>query len=209
MQKKPLLFALAGVVLLCGCNKQMEANTQKIDALTQKMFIVQESQSKQLEAIQAELSALATRMDRIQAQYFDQSQDRALFYHTNTLYFLLTIDKKIQSQFQLAEAARDSASTRAYFYHTNTLDTLYFCTSQIADALTAQEKRMSDSLKDETAQLKNLGDELASRKKTAASDQEETLQRMDALATRLAQIERDLAQIKALPGKSNSPSVRP
>jgi hypothetical protein len=174
------------------------------------MFAVQQAQSKQLADLQAQLAVLASRMDKTAADYYVQSQDKALFYHTNTLYFLLTIDKKIQSELQLAEAARASDSSRAFFYHTNTLDTIYFCTSQIADALTAQEKRLQDSVKTETAQWgKTLGDELASRKKVAAEDHDEMMKQLAALQTKLAQIQSDLNQLKAQIGGANRPASQP
>lgn len=209
MRKIQLLAALAAAALLCGCDKQVKLNTEKIDVLTQKMFVVQQNQSKQLADIQTQLTSLTMRMDKTEAEYFLQSQDKALFYHTNALYFLLTIDKKIQSQFQLAESARDSASTRAFFYHTNTLDTLYFCTSQLADAMTAQEKRIEDSIKDETARLaKTLGDELANQKNSAAANKADTLKQMEAMQTKLGQIQRDLDQLKAQMAKLGQPSAQ-
>jgi hypothetical protein len=210
MPRIQLLSALAAAAMLCGCDKQVQVNTQKIDAVTQKMFAVQQAQSKQLADLQAQLAVLASRMDKTAADYYVQSQDKALFYHTNTLYFLLTIDKKIQSELQLAEAARASDSSRAFFYHTNTLDTIYFCTSQIADALTAQEKRLQDSVKTETAQWgKTLGDELASRKKVAAEDHDEMMKQLAALQTKLAQIQSDLNQLKAQIGGANRPASQP
>lgn len=196
--------------MLCGCDKQVQVNTQKIDAVTQKIFAVQQAQSKQLTDLQAQLAALANRLDKTEADYYVQSQDKALFYHTNTLYFLLTIDKKIQSELQLAEAARASAGNRAFFYHTNTLDTIYFCTSQIADALTAQEKRIKDSVKTETAQWgKTLGDELASRKQVAAEDHDEMMKQLAALQAKLAQMQTDLNQLKAQIGGANRPAGQP
>jgi hypothetical protein len=210
MRQIQLLAGLAAAAMLCGCDKQVKLNTEKIDVLTQKMFTVQQNQSKQLADIQTQLASLTTRMDKTEAEYFLQSQDKALFYHTNALYFLLTIDRKIQSQFQLAEAARDSANTRAFFYHTNTLDTLYFCTSQIADALTAQEKRIEDSVKDESGRLaKNLGDALASQKAASAADKAEVIKQMAVMQDKLAQMQRDLEQLKAQLGKNGQPPGQP
>jgi hypothetical protein len=192
--------SLLVAALLCGCDKQTQVKTEKIDVLTQKMFILQQSQAKQLEAIQSQLAALQARLDKsskAESDYFLQSQDRALFYHTNTLYFLLTVDKKIQGQFDLAAAAREDAKTRALFYHTNLLDTVYFCTSQVADGMAAQEKRIEDNLNAQsTLMFKSLGEQLADQAKTAEANQAEAVKRIESLETRLAQIQRDLDQLK-------------
>jgi hypothetical protein len=206
MKRIQFLFALVVAVILCGCDKQMQVNTQKIDVLTQKMFTVQQNQSRQMADIQAQLTALSARLDKTGADYFIKSQDKALFYHTNTLYFLLTIDKKIQSELQLAEAARDSANSRAFFYHTNMIDTVYFCTSQMADGMAAQEKRMEDSVKDASGQLgKTLGEELARQKQISTADKAEMIKRLDSLETKLTQIQHDLDQLKArLPNAGSS-----
>lgn len=205
--------ALVAVALLCGCDKQTQVKTEKIDVLTQKMFILQQSQARQLEAIQSQLAALQTRLEKTskaESDYFVQSQDRALFYHTNTLYFLLTVDKKIQGQFDLATAARDDAKTRALFYHTNLLDTVYFCTSQVADGMAAQEKRIEDNLNAQsTLMFKSLGEQLADQAKTAAADKAEAAKQIASLETKLVQMQRDLDQLKAQLGNLNKPVATP
>ena len=126
MQKIHLLLILAAAAFLCGCDKQTQANTQKIDVLTQKMFILQQAQSHQLDIIQKQLSSLPPLLDKVEQKYFKESQDKALFYHTNALYFLVTIDKRIQAQFDQAAAAQRASDQLAYFYHTNQTDTAYF-----------------------------------------------------------------------------------
>lgn len=206
MLKSQFCLLLAMTAALCGCNKQVQVNTEKIDVLTRKMFAVQQDQSKQLAEIQAQLAALAARQNKTAADYFASNQERALFYHTNTLYFLLTVDKKIQAEFQLAQAAGNTAGDRAFFYHTNELDTLYFCTTQIANALAAQEKRLTDSLKTETGQLDAA---MASQKNAATADHAETLKRIQAIEASLAQVQTALGQLQVQLGKLSAPATPP
>lgn len=200
-----LSFALAGAALLCGCDRQTQVNTQKIDVLTQKIFILEQAQAKQLAAIQSQLASLPALLDRTENSYFTKGQDKALFYHTNTLYLLLAIDKKIQTQLQQAATAREAANAQAYYYHTNENDTAYFCAAQIADALTAQEKKIEDNV---NAEIKRVNDELAKQIKLAAPDKAEAAKRAE-MEAKLAQIQRDLDEIKTRMGITNPPATQP
>lgn len=208
-----LLLALAGTAFLCGCDNQTQVNTQKIDVLTQKIFILEQAQAKQLTEMQSQLAGLPPLLNKMEDDYFTRSQDKALFYHTNSLYLLLAIDKKIQAQFKQADDARETAASLAYYYHTNQTDTVYFCARQIADAMNAQEKRIEDSVITETRQLNTtLGDELAKQIKLSAPDKTEAKAQAAKLVTveaRLAQMQRDLDQIKTLLANTNPPVVRP
>lgn len=228
MPKIHLLFALAGVALLCGCDNQTQTSTQKIDVLTQKIFILQQNQSKQIEAIQTQLASLPPLLDKIENKYFTAGQDKALFYHTNTLYFLLTMDRKFQEQFQQADVARKAADALAYYYHTNQTDAVYFSAGQIANALDAQEKRVESNLDAQEKRIEDkvnagvrqasttLGDELAKQIKAVAPDKaadkaaaEAEAARQVALEARLTQIQQELDQIKALLKTPNPPAVQP
>lgn len=213
MQKIHLLLVLAGAACLCGCDKETQVKTQKIDVLTQKIFILQQSQARQLAAIESQLAALPPFLEKLENNYYVRSQDRALFYQTNTLYFLLTMDKKIQAQFQLADAAHKASDALAYYYHTNQTDTAYFCAGQIADAMDAQEKRIEDAVNAETRRASStLGDTVAAQIKSLSPDpaqvKAEAARRME-MAARLDQIQRELDQIKALLKSTNSPALRP
>jgi hypothetical protein len=200
MQKVHWLLVLTVALAVCGCDNQTQVNTQKIDVLTQKMFILQQAQASQLAAVQKEVADLPPLMDRLEKKYFTESQDKALFYHTNVLYFLLTIDKRIQAQFEQADAARKASDQLAYFYHTNETDTAYFCSSQIADAINAQEKRVEANFEDRLRQADvTISNALAVQAKALTANQAqlqaEAAKRAE-MEAKIIQMQSDLAQIK-------------
>jgi outer membrane murein-binding lipoprotein Lpp len=204
MQKTCLLFGL--VILLCGCNKQEKINSQKIDVLTQRIAQLEQKQSKQMELLQAELTSLAPELNRVNSSYFEKNRDDALFFHTNTLFLLLTIGKQIENQLQLAATERDSQNSLAYTYHTNQLGTMYLCTAQVEDAMTDQQKAIEDMVNAETRQV---GDDLQKQiRLSTAPDPAETARRQQ-METAIAQIQRDLAAIKNRLEASNQPIVHP
>jgi len=208
--KKILFFTgFAGLFLLCGCNKQTKLNTQKIEVLTQRIEQLQQSQAKQLSLIQTQLTALAPMLDKMNDFYFEKSHDEAFFFHTNTLYLLLTVEKHIESQLQAAETERESAASLAYYYHTNQLDTMFFCVGQIQDALASQETRIENNVNLETRRsATNLGDGLSQQIKLAVPDDAE-ITRRKVLAAAVAQIQGDLDTIKVRLGITNTPAVAP
>src|SRR5271170_6131663 len=114
MQKICFLLSLAGAVLFCGCNKQAKINNQKIDVLNQKIIQLEQIQSKQMEALQLQLTSLAPMLDKMNNSYFEKNRDDALFFHTNTLYLLLTIGKQIEAQLQAADTEREAQNSQAY-----------------------------------------------------------------------------------------------
>src|ERR1700679_3515104 len=117
MQKKYLLLPLLGAVLFCGCGKQAKINSEKIEILSQKIVQLEQSQSKQLAMIQSQLTSLAPMLDKMNNYYFEKNHDDAFFYHTNTLYLLLTVGQKIESQLQEADIGRVTQNSLAYYYH--------------------------------------------------------------------------------------------
>src|ERR1700722_6296507 len=157
MKKTYLLFPLIGAALLCGCGKQTKINGEKIQILSQNLVQFEQSQSRQMAVLQSQLTSLAPMLDRINNSYFEKNREDALFYHTNTLFLLLTMDKKIESQLQDAEIERASENSQAYYYHTNQTDTMYFCVTQIEDAMAAQENRIENEV---NAGIKRANDEL-------------------------------------------------
>jgi len=198
MKKMFLLFPLAGAVLLCGCNKQNKINGEKIELLSQKIVQLEQIQAKQGAEIQSELKALAPTLDKMDSTYFEKTHEDAFFYHTNTLYLLLTVERKIESQLQVADTEREAENALAYYYHTNQTDTMYFCTAQIQTAMEAQEKRIEDNVNAET-----LGEDLL--KQFKLSDDAQTVQDKE-MAEAMAQIQRDLEQIKIRLGITNPPA---
>jgi hypothetical protein len=202
MKKKYLLALLAGAAFLCGCNKQAKINSQKIDILSQKIVQLEQSQSKQMAEIQSELNSLAPMLDKMNDSYFEKNHEDAYFYHTNTLFLLLTIGKKIQAQLQTADIEREAQNSLAYNYHTNQLGAIYLCTAQIEDALASQESRIEDNVNAQTRQMgATLSDTL---QKQIASYQIE----IAAQKAAMAQIQHDLDMIKVRLGITNQPAAR-
>ena len=139
-----------GAVLLCGCTKQARLNGDKIEALSQEVARLQQNQLREITALQTQLTALTPALDKINNSYFEKSHEDAFFFHTNTLYLLLTVDRKIEAQLQVAETERQSDSALAYYYHTNQTDTMYFCVAQIENALEAQGAQIADKVNTQT-----------------------------------------------------------
>jgi hypothetical protein len=208
MQKKYLLLSCFGAVLFCGCNQQARINNEKIQTLSQKIAELEQAQSKQMAVIQSELTSLAPTMNKMNNTYFEKNRDDALFFHTNTLYLLLTVGKQISAQLGVADTERIAQNSLAYSYHTNELTTLYLCTAQIEDAmnsqlsqiqasLTAQEKRIEDNINASTTQANTtLSDALLKQIKLSATPSAEETARQAKMAADLAQLQRDLAAIK-------------
>jgi hypothetical protein len=210
MRKTFYLLSLTGAVLLCGCGKQTKINTAEIEILSQKLVQLQENQAKQMAALQLQLASLAPRLDKINNTYFEKTHEDAFFYHTNQLFLLLTVDQKIESELQVADAEREAESSLAHSYHTNEMDMMHFYAAQIQDAMAGQESRIEDKVNAETRRVgANLSDELLKQIKLSAPDAVETARRRQMEAD-VAQMKRDLEQIKVLLGQmTNQPVARP
>jgi hypothetical protein len=210
MKKTCFVVALTGAALLCGCGKQTKINTEEIKILSQQMVQLQQTQAKQMVAIQSELTSLAPMLDKINNFYFEKARDDALSYHTNTLYLLLAVDKNIESELQIAATEREADSSLAYSYHTNEMDLLNFHAAQIQDAMAGQESRIGDKVNAETRRVgADMSDELLKQIKLSAPDEVEIARRRE-LAADVAQIKRDLDQIKMQLGQmTNQPAARP
>ncbi len=166
---------------VCGCSKQTRLNGEKIEALSQKIARLEQDQSRQVAAIQTQLAALTPALDKINNSYFEKSHEDAFFFHTNTLYLLLTVDRKIEAQLQVAEKERQSDSSLAYYYHTNQTDTMYFCVAQLENAMQAQETRMVDNINAET---RRVGEGVAAQIRSSAPDEAEIARRKEMEAGR-------------------------
>jgi outer membrane murein-binding lipoprotein Lpp len=209
MKKICFLLSLAGATLLCGCNKQTKINTEKIEILSQKIAQLQQSQSQQMAAIQSQLTSLAPMLDKMNGSYFEKNHEDEFFFHTNTLYLLLTVDRKIEAQLQTADTERDVENSLAYYYHTNQTDTMFFCVAQIEDAMAGQEKRIEDNVNAETRRVgSTLGDTLLKQIKLSAPEASEIARRREMEAD-VNQIKSDIEQIKAQLGITNQPAIRP
>lgn len=146
MKTTSLWLALAGAVLLCGCGKQTKINSEEIKILSQQMIHLQQTQAKQIAAVQSQLAALGPTLDKMNDLYFEKVREDALFYHTNTLFLILTVNGKIESELQAAAVERQKDHSLAFAYHTNELDLMNFYAAQILDAMNGQEGRIEDQV---------------------------------------------------------------
>jgi hypothetical protein len=201
MQKIYVLISLAAAAILCGCNNQTQVNTEKIQALSQKIIQLQQNQARDLAALQSQLASLPPMLDKMDGYYYAKGHDDALFYHTNALHLMLVLQKKTEAQFQDASTERETANSLAYYYHTNQTDTMFFCASQIEDAMAGQEKRIEDTVNAET---RRVGGELQQQVKLVAPDQSEIARRVE-MEAEIGQIKRDLELINARLGITNPP----
>jgi hypothetical protein len=209
MKKTHLLLTLTGAVLLCGCEKQAKINNTKIEILSQKIIQLEQSQSRQMAVIQSQLTSLTPMLDKMNNYYFEKSHDDAFFYHTNTLYLLLTVGQKIESQLQASDAGREAQNSLAYSYHTNQTATMYLCTAQIEDAMAGQESRIKDDVNAESRRVgAALGDAVLKQIKLSAPDAVEIAWRKEMEAA-VVQIQRDIDTIKSRLGITNQPAAQP
>jgi hypothetical protein len=211
MQKTFVLLALAGAALLCGCGKQQtKINTEEIKILSQQMVQLQQSQAKQMAAIQSQLTSLTPMLDKISNFYFEKARESELSYHTNTLYLLLAVDKNIEMELQVAATEREADSSLAYSYHTNAVELMHYYTAQIQDAMITHEGRIEEKVNAETRRMgADVSNELLKQIKLTEPNEAEMARRKQ-LDADVAQIQRDLVQIKAqLAQMTNQPPVRP
>ena len=210
MKRTFILIALAGAALLCGCGKQTKINSAEIKILSQQMIQIQQNQARQIAAIQSQLASLAPMLDKINNYYFEKSRDDALFYHTNTLYLMLAVNSRIETELQKAAADRKTDSALAFSYHTNSMNLLNFYSAQIQEAMIDQEIRIEARVNAQTKQAgADTRDELLKQIKLSAPDEAE-IARQRAMEADVAQIKRELDQIKAQLGQmTNAPAIRP
>ena len=217
MKKYIYLFSLGGAVLLCGCDKQTKLNGQKIDALSQKLAQLEQMQASQVMLLQSQLKSLPPTIDKMSSSYFEKNHDAALFFHTNMLYLLLTVGKQIESQLQTADADRQAQNSQASSFHTNQINLIYHCTARIEEALNHQEKRIEDKITTDNRQanavlsnalIKAVSEVLSKQIKTLVPDAAEVARRRK-LETDVAQIQDELAHLKAWLENTNRPARRP
>ena len=200
MQKNIRLIPFMLVALLCGCDKQTKINSAKIDLLSRNIIQYEQNQSKQMAVIQSQLTSLAPMLDKMNDFYFEKSHDEAFFFHTNTLYLLLTVDKKIEAHLQLADTERESQSAQTYNFYTNQMGVLF----SIQDALAVQETNLVSKVNAETLRLDG---ELLQQIRLATPDAAEIARRQQ-LAADTAEIKRVLAQIEVQIGQMTNRILR-
>ena len=209
MRKNFLLFLLAGAALLCGCGRQDKINAQKMDDLAQKLAALQKIQSNQLAVIDAQLNSLAPTMNKVSDSYFEKSHEDAIFFHTNTLYLLLLVDQKIESEVQTAAREREVEHALAYNFHTNQMTATYLCATQVMAAIAEQGNLIQTNINAQTKQMiAILRDDLLEHIKPPAPDAAETA-RQQQLAADVAQLKSDLAAIKSRLVATNAPAAGP
>jgi hypothetical protein len=209
MQKIYLLLSLSGTVLLCGCDRQAKINSQKIDILSQRLVQLEQAQSRQMALLQTQLISLAPELDKMNNSYFEKNRDDALFFHTNTLYLLLTIGRQIATQLQTADAEREAQNSLVYSYHTNQISTTYLGAAQIEDAMTGQESRIEDNINAETRRVSMaLNDALLTQIKLSSAPDAAEIARRKVMEAEVAQIQLDLDAIKARLAITSQPATR-
>lgn len=209
MQNIFILLPLAGVLLLCGCGKQEKINAQKIDELSQRLVVLQQIQSNQLAGIHSQITAITPTMDKLSDSYFEKSHEDAIFFHTNTLYLLLLVDRKIEAELQTAATERNVEHDLAYNFHTNQMAATYQCATQMMSAIAAQGNLIETNINAQTRQMiAILRDDLLEQIKASVPDAAETARR-EKMAADVAQLENDLALIKARLGITNPPPAGP
>ena len=197
MQKLFHEFWLVGVLLLVGCDKQAKINSQKIDILSEKIAHQEQIQSGQMKLLQAQMALLAPQLDKETSAYFEKNHDYALFFHTNTLFLLLTIGKQIEAQLSAADAARTAHDSQTYNFHTNELGTLYLCAAQIEEALNGQQNRMAEGINAETRRVSEvLSNALLEQIKLSATPDAAEMARRGKLEAIVVQMQRELEVIK-------------
>lgn len=208
MPKFCLFIALAASALVCGCNKDIRANTEKIDSLTQKMFVLQQQQAQQLADMQKLLSGLPVQLNESQLEFFLKGQEKALFYQTNVLYLLVTVDKRIQAQFQEAAEARAAASQQALNYHTNETDLVLYSAAKVIAALNEQEEQLLAKVQADLRQTgSSLSNQLTQQVRQLAADKS-VENRLKAIEVSLARLERNLQLLQAQLKTTNIPAAR-
>ena len=197
MQKLFHEFWLVGALLLVGCDKQAKINSQKIDILSEKIAHQEQIQSGQMKLLQAQMALLAPQLDKETSAYFEKNHDYALFFHTNTLFLLLTIGKQIEAQLSAADAARTAHDSQTYNFHTNELGTLYLCAAQIEEALNGQQNRMAEGINAETRRVSEvLSNALLEQIKLSATPDAAEMARRGKLEAIVVQMQRELEVIK-------------
>ena len=166
MQKAWILLSLAGLIVVCVCYQQTRTNTKKIEALSQKIVQLQQSQATQLQTIQMQLTSIAPMLTQTNSYYFAKSYEKALFFHTNTLYLILTIGEKIDEQLEILGKERQAEDAVLGQYHTDLTNEVIFSTAEIKSDVVGLEQRIQEAINLETKQVgASLGDlsALASR----------------------------------------------
>lgn len=204
-----LLLSLAGLVLVCGCDRQTRANTERIEALSRQLIQLQRAQAQQLAVFQTQLNALAPALAQTNSYFYTKSYENSLFFHTNTLYLLLNISKSIQAQLNAADSDRMAEHLLERQNQTNLMDRVFFSAAQITTALADRTKQLQDEFNAEIRRMNaNLGAGLTNQIRSLVPDKAE-LARRARLEADLAQLQRDLDAIKARLGIPNTPASQP
>lgn len=206
MKKGLIHILLAGAVLaFVGCDNQTKLTMEQIAEQTRKLTVLQENQAKQIAQLQAQLAELGPRLDNMNSAYFEKSYTDAFFFHTNTLYLLLAVDRQIESALKAVETKQQTEHDLAYFYHTNLLASLRDYQVETKAAFLDQTKQLATNIINDSHQIAAA---LAEQVQGLAPDEKE-LARRQQLVDDLLQIKADLAQIKARFAITNLPAAKP
>ncbi len=203
MQKAWIFLALAGLVVVCVGYQQTRTNTKKIEALSQKIVLLQQSQATQLQTVQSQLTSIAPMLTQTNSYYFAKSYEKALFFHTNTLYLLLTIGEKIDDQLEILDKERQAEAAVLDRRHSYLTNEIIFSTAEIKNEMAGLEQRIQEAINLETKQIgTSLGDLNGAQTKASAMAKDTIAQQVKMEAA-LTQIQRDLNLLKARLGFTN------
>ena len=203
MQKAWISLALAALVVVCVCYQQTRTNTKKIEALSQKIVFLQQSQATALQTIQMQLTSIAPMLSQTNSYYFTKSYEKALFFHTNTLYLLLNIGEKIDEQLDVLGKERQAEDAVLGQYHIDLTNEVILSMAEIKSEMVGLEQRIQGAINLETKQVgSSLGDLLAAQTKSSAMAKDANAQQIKMEAA-MTQIQHDLNLLKTRLGFTN------
>jgi hypothetical protein len=147
------IFLIGSVAWFCGCEKQSKINGDKLDSLADRLAREEQVSSNKMLFLQGQLALLGPQLDKEAGDYFAKNHEAALFFHTNTLFLLVTIDKHIESQLQATETELAAQARTLYRDHTNELGTLLLSVAHIEETVQGQLNQLEEKINAESARL--------------------------------------------------------
>jgi hypothetical protein len=202
------IFLTGSVAWFCGCEKQAKINGDKLDQLTDRFAREEQMQSNKMLLLQGQLALLGPQLDKEAGDYFAKNHEAALFFHTNTLFLLLTIDQHIEAQLQTTETELAAQARTLYHDHTNELGTLLLSAAHIEETVQGQLNQLEEKINAESARVNSATSNalMQELKLTPAPTADELAWRKQ-ISDELANLRRELEAIKTRfnPAATNLP----
>jgi hypothetical protein len=200
-----LILPAAAVLAFAGCDQQTKLTVEQVAEQTRKLTVLQENQARQVAQLQAQLTELGPRFDKMNSAYFEKSYTDAFFFHTNTLYLILAVDRQIESALKAVENKQQAEQNRTYVYHTNLLALMQDSRAETIAAVLEQQAKLETNVVKESRQIASG---LMRQIQTLAPDADELAWRKQ-LAADLRQIKSELALVKAALAPAGPPAKVP